>query len=602
MKAKIYLLLLLASLFLIGCSDDEDNRITPEARVVAMEIGKNLYNIEEGAQGVTIDQTNKVITLVLNSGIDLSEIKTSILVSNGQLQNFENKLERDLRQPFTIDINGENGQNATWKIVVQSPPKILRVSVDDPIVSQNETFVVEKSFTIITQIEEGTDVSALKVNYDMTNGTFVDYVNGSEVNYTEPYELKILGSDGTTVYTYKVIFTTESVGPATIDNLEIDGVAVKRFVIADDRTVQPYVEYLKDFSKVNLNIVVSSTNTVDPSYKPEGVNLLANPKVNITGIDGVTLEFTIRPPLVEGELVVANLHEDILFGAHSGSSLGFSGSNLVVASNAMAAGAPGTAGLRVYDYTGNFVKNLSTEGTNLLNDATYGVRKLAVDDKGKILGVQLGASSGDNQMKIYKWDSVDSTPVPYITYSKSSLGLTKDPRAAGINVEGSLDGNATIAVPISGSDVIFVWKVTNGVLNPTPEKGTLPISSGNYYSVQPFGDSYVGVSDKTPFVYVMDNSFAQKVSLGGTITTDVSAIEHNGRKYIAYVVYNGARHAYKMTDITDLNNRIEIMNIAGRNVGNGNATVDVDLKVVDGRLHVAFLGTNDGVYVYKLEE
>jgi hypothetical protein len=34
---------------------------------------------------------------------------------------------------------------------------------------------------------------------------------------------------------------------------------------------------------------------------------------------------------------------------------------------------------------------------------------------------------------------------------------------------------------------------------------------------------------------------------------------------------------------------------------NGNNTVDADLRVIDGKLHAAFICTNIGVRLYKLE-
>lgn len=614
MKAKIYLMLLLASFVLIGCSDDEDNRITPEAKIVAIKIDEKLYNTDKTVDDpksdikVFLDEAGKTLRLVLAPGEDLSNKKTEILVSNGQILNFENKEEYDLRKPFTIDVDGEDGQKSTWKITIQSPPKILRVSVDDPIVSQNETFIIEKSFTIITQIEEGTDVSALKVSYDITNGTFVDYVNGSEINYAEPYELKVLGLDETTIYTYKVIFTTESVGPATIDGIEIDGVPVVDFTISENTyIVQPYVEYIGDYSNVNLNFIVSSTNIIDESFNPEGLNLYENPKVSIEGIDGITIEFTIKAPLLKPTPLVELLHEDLMYAANSGSSAAFSGSNILIASHAMAAGAPAALGINVYDLSGNYIKGLSKTGINFDGGAVNGVRKFATDADGKILGVQLGAGAGAaTTLNVFKWNSVDdAAPTSYITYSQTGLGLAFAPRSAGINIEGSLAENATITVPMAQKQTVLVWTVTGGVLNPTPQIKNFPHSgTGYYYSVQPMNNKFIGAftSSALSGVNLMDSDLLQEATLGSGVTTDVSAIIHNDRHYIAYTAFNGTKHIFKITDITDKNNQLPIMSLDSRASGNGNATTDADFAVIGGKLHVLFYGTNDGAYVYKIEE
>ena len=88
--------------------------------------------------------------------------------------------------------------------------------------------------------------------------------------------------------------------------------------------------------------------------------------------------------------------------------------------------------------------------------------------------------SGGEQW-IYKWDNVAGKGSEYISFSKASLGVDYNPRAAGINVTGSLDGDATIVLTIAQKTDVFVWTVSGGVLDSTPDKYSVPISGTSYF-------------------------------------------------------------------------------------------------------------------------
>ena len=115
----------------------------------------------------------------------------------------------------------------------------------------------------------------------------------------------------------------------------------------------------------------------------------------------------------------------------------------------------------------------------------HSLRKIATDSKGVILGVDLGIST--LAQTIYRWDNVNAVATPYITYSSASLGLgTTAFRSSGINISGSLDGDAIITVGLAQRADVFVWRVTGGVLDPNPTRLTHPFTStGFYWSAEP---------------------------------------------------------------------------------------------------------------------
>lgn len=603
MKKAFYFLF---SLFILSsCEVDyRDDRAFEPAKIAAVKINDVLYTI--------VNTGNKEAKVILAPGVNLTALKTEILVANGKLVNFENSVPHDLTKPFDIQITGEDGASSTWKLIVQSPPLLISLDVVGLPLSKDKIHFGKTS--IIVEVPVGTNITNLVVSYGFLNGTLNNFVNGSPKNYATnpPFKLQVLGADGVTIYSYDVIFTSDAVGPAQIKGMVINGDSTSEMLIIDatKNIVQPVVPYLTSFSDATIQLITGFGNIVDLGFKTTNVDLLKEIKVKITGTNGVETEFTIRNPLINSTPILEKSHASFNFASNAGSSAGWSGNNIVIATNAMNAGAIPALGINAYDLSGNYLNGLAKTGTNFDGGAVTGIRKLATDDNGKILGVQLGAGAGaSTTLSILKWDSVtDANPTSYITYTQTSLGLAYAPRSAGINISGSLDGNAVITVPIAQKTDVFVWTVTNGVLNPTPSVKSFPYTgTAFYYSVQPYEGGFVGVATGTNFsgINLMSSSLSESAKITGTVATDAKTITHKGRKYIAYVAYLGGKHVFRIVDFTTPNTyslENPIMSISGNAVSNANNTCDADFKIINNKLHVLFYGTNDRLAVYKLEQ
>ena len=606
MKKVFYILF---SLFMLSSCEVSyrDDRAFEPAKIAAVKINDALYTITNTG--------TKEAKVVLVPGVDLTTLKTEILVANGELLNFENGIPHNLSKPIDIQIKGEDGAMSTWKLIVQSPP--LLVSLDIVGLPLSKDKIHFGKTTIIVEVPVGTNITNLAVSYGFLNGTMTNFVNGTPKDYTisptkPPFKLQVLGADGLTTYGYDVIYTSDVVGPAQIKGMVINGDTTSEMLIIDaaKNIVQPVVPYLTSFSDATIQLITGFGNIIVPTFKTTNVDLLKSIKVKITGTNGVETEFTIRNPLIVNTPILEKSHASLGFKPNSGSSAGWSGNNIVIASHDMVAGSPVTLGINAYDLAGNYLNGLAKTGTNFDGGAQTGIRKLATDDDGKILGVQLGVGATTQTLSIFKWNSItDPAPTSYITYTQASLGLSYVPRSAGINISGSLDGNATIAVTMAGKTDVFVWTVTNGVLNPTPTARTFPYSGGgNYFSVQPYADGFVGAATGINFngINLMGASLTETAKVSGSATSDAKTITYKGRKYIAYVtLQNSTNHVFRIVDFTAGNTyslENPIMNITGSIVGNGNITVDADFKIINNKLHVLFYGTNDRLAVYKLEK
>ncbi|MBQ8502035.1 MAG: hypothetical protein IJ494_07055 [Bacteroides sp.] len=592
---KMLMMVACLSLSFVACSDDDDNRAYEGATIVGVKVNGTLFTPSETTTAET--------KVPVNAGTDLSNAKLQVLVANGQLVNFENGTEFDCRKPLAVTLQGYDGKTVETKLRIVSAPKLQSFIIKGLTIPSSD--IHESSTAIIVQVPEDTDLTALEVTMEFANGTLQNFTNGVEKDYTEAHTFSLLGTDEETVYPYELMITTETVGPASITAMEVNGILTDSVVVKEGNVVVPYVPSLMDFTSVNVELVTGYGNKVDEAFTGTGLNLLSGAnKVTVTGTNGIPTEFTIGVPQLSFKPIIEKTTGEMNIGGNGLGAVGFSG-NYVLTTDNTTAQTPAYFDLA----TGERVGNLTTSG---VSTAGYGFRKFATDDKGAVLALSLGMGSGEQW--IYKYDSAtDDAGETYISFSKASLGVDYAPRSAGINICGSLDGNATIIMPIAQKQDVFVWKVTNGVLNPTPQHYTFPYSGASYYwsvIAMPDSDNFLGFvtnnSLENAGVVGLSKTMSETFRYSGFYATDGKVIKYNGRTYLAYTAHNNNKATMCLCDITDgqltsYQNPIfkKVMKVEG---GNGNATMDADFTVIDGKLHVAFSCTNIALYVYAFDK
>lgn len=595
-KWRFAYVLSLLMIFLGGCSkDDELSRSYESAQIVGVKVNNELY---------TPQYSEGVAQIVLPAGRDISKAKLQVLVVNGELVDFVNNAEYDCRKPLAIKLKGFDGEQSEVLLKIQSPPSLSTFIIEGLNVPAADIHF--SSSSLIVQVPTGTNLSNLSVTMEFLNGTLVDFNNGTAADYTNPRTFQLKGLDGETVYIYDMIITTEPVGPASVRAMKINGVETDSVVVKNNTTLVPYINGLGNFSSANVELEVGFGNRIDAGFTGTGLNLLSGAnKVKITGSDGIEKEFTIAKPQLSLTPVFSKAYEAFGFGANDLCGVAFSGDKLVVSN--YSAVAPVLVGPNYYDLSGQQVGVLNKTGVTI----AHSLRKVASDDKGAFLVVPLGLTDGDQTT--YKWDNVTAAPVPFLTYSKASLGVDYTPRSAGINISGDLKGDATIVIGMAQKTDVFVWTVKGGVLNTKPQRLSFPYDkTGYYYSVEPLPQGlsgYVGAASGTNFngVISLNNTLGELHKQSGIIATDAKTIRHNGRIYLAYTAYASGKGAImRVFDITDGqvgSFETPIFDVTmPSTAANANNTMDADMAVVNGKLHAVFACTNIGMRLYRLEK
>lgn len=594
---KFTSLLLMVMVIFSACQvEDELNRAYEGAKIVGVKVDGQLYLPTYASNDVLI---------TIPAGKDLSKAKVQVLVANGDIQSFNKDQIMDARKPIPLTLQGKDGNRVDVVLKIQSPPSLSNFIIEGLTVPRSNVFFSATS--LIVQVPVGTNLTNLKVTMSFVNGVLQDFTNGVSLDYSNPRTFKLLGVDETTIYDYDLIITSEQVGPASVRSMTINGVLTDSVVLVAPSTLVPYVKGLTNFSNSTVTISAGFGNRIDPAFTGTNLNLLTgSSKVKITGTDGIEKEFTIGVPQLSLTPVFERSYASFGFPVNDLTGVAISGETIIVPN--YSATAPTVVGPNYYNLAGVQQGILNRTGTIVGNS----IRKIATDGKGVILSVSLGLTTAEQY--IYKWDNVTSAPVPYITYSSASLGLgTTAFRAAGINVQGNLDGNAVITVGRAQSTDVFVWTVTGGVLNPTPTKLTHPITGpGFYFSLEPMpiGTSgFIGTITSAAFngIVSLTNTLGEVSRVPSIQTTDSRVFRHNGRTYLAYSVFVSGRGAFfRISDITD--NQLAsiqnpIMNVLMPSTqANGNLTMDADMAIINGKLHAVFVCTNIGMRFYKLEQ
>lgn len=601
----ILLLLICFSLQFLSCSDDEEKRAYEGVQIVGVKVNNELFTPTLTSQGETV--------VSLPPGEDLTKTRLFLLVANGEVVDFMNDTEYDCRKPMQITLRGFDGNTVTTNLRIQSPPKLVSFIIKGMTIPNSDIHESPPTFddalpSLTVQVAKTTDLSALEVSMEFINGTILDFENGKVLDYTKPRSFNVRAVDEETIYTYQFIITTETVGPASIKAMVIGGLKTDSVVVKDEAAslVVPYVPGLMDFSSVDVTLEAGFGNTVDAGFTGKGLNLLSGDNtVKIKGTDGIEKEFTIGVPQLSLNPEFLLMYSTLGLSANDLSAVTISGNTVVAAHYSI-----GTKMPVYYDFTGNKKGTYAGDiKTMEVGNKDHGIRIVASDDQGVVLGSALGITAGEQH--IYRWDSPTSEPVKYLSFSKTDLGTTGNPRVAGLNISGSLEGNATIVMANANSADIYVWTVTGGVLNTTPKKLTASYSNSNYWSVDPLPDDkgFVGalVGNSLSGILSFSTTLTENFKLSGISSTDCSTLKYKGRVYLAYVAHVDTKGAVmRICDITtgdidSFQNPIfdGLISLA---TGNGNMSMGVDLAVVEGKLYALFGDTNVGMALYCLEK
>lgn len=284
------------------------------------------------------------------------------------------------------------------------------------------------------------------------------------------------------------------------------------------------------------------------------------------------------------------------------------------------AGGPGVFAVKLSD--GTYVKSLSTtgmaNGTHLTSDANV----IDSESGSKLLVCNLALGQG-GILKVYSYDSIDSTPVEKLKYT-----LPADWRFGDhFTIEGTWENGRLLFYDYKQTGKVAVFTITNGAIASSPEfitMGTVP--SGNIGSMYkyPYNDTeylWAGAIDRMRVYSLSGASAAQtyQVTDGEKFSKDIHGVcffTMSEKKYMAHVGLYDDRNSGRLnigeltgetleSSMKTLSNQWTFYlagdNISAKGASNGNAAGDGAMRVIDGKVYIAANVPGSGVRVVVVE-
>jgi uncharacterized lipoprotein YddW (UPF0748 family) len=192
--------------------------------------------------------------------------------------------------------------------------------------------------------------------------------------------------------------------------------------------------------------------------------------------------------------------------------------------------------------TGNDISSLNTFG---IAGGSVALNDIETSSDGQILACNITTNSKTDAFKIYKWKNETSVPEVLLTYTGDGFSMGNN-----FTFTGSISGNGTILVPVSASNKVIKWTITNGTAGVPVIISLEGITDmGKNASVAIKGaDIYVnGLTNMTPTLYGTDGK--QKGSIAESLitkesTTIRSFIFDNFNYLAVFQTQNGTEKQY----------------------------------------------------------
>lgn len=495
---------------------------------------------------------------------------------------------------------------------VKAPGEILGITLKDA--SNNDVHIdaFESSLEELTAtafVPGPTDVKKLTPYFTLNEGSKLLYnssvaYDGKQLDFSTPATAQVKGPDGA-VKEYKIIVQRSGKSGYISNVIFAEGVQPNSVEISQiNKTIDIYFPKGANLEALKPTFVIEDGASLLGNIPNGGERNMVKPiKVTIKGTNYAETEYTVTASMPKLAF------DQIMFqGVGSAAACG----SLVVSNNKLVLLADWNSS--VYRYM-DLTTGVYDDADKLIapTGMPYGygnahLRKFAKDDKGVILSMHLSMSDG---LVAYKWDNLTATPEKYIDVTWASMGITTK-RLAGLTVTGDLSADAKIFFVNAGSKKLITFTVTGGVLNATPTVTDIKTSGlGNYAS-------FISVTGSTDFLLARgdlidglteyyDKDWNLLFSYSG-FSSNGKTFDYEGRKYLAIAITDKtAKNKYEIYDISDPNDvtkcKTPVFSQEFPLTGgtNANAIMDADYAIINGQLHVYFVGVNGPYICYRFK-
>ncbi|MBO9198730.1 MULTISPECIES: DUF5018 domain-containing protein [Niastella] len=498
----------------------------------------------------------------------------------------------------------------------------------------NDTIYFDVPFFYTEDSENATDIKRLIVRATIPTDAQLSPSIGEPMDLTNPVKLQVTSGEGAVssyVLAARQVADTK-LRKATITFTE-NGAKQQIDAIVNNATNEA-IFYVVPGTNVSS---VSIATTMSPHSKgsiADGtvLNLTQPVPFTVTGVDGSSRTYTLKAV----EPVKLNYGVGIsrmLWRKSAAELTGFATNDvnraMAISGNYLAVVVSNTPSTyKIYNRkTGDYVQDMTVPPGSLRSFA------IANDTAGHILVSSYAAKNG--VFYIYQYNNAfDAAPVKLIQWTNNNPASIAGDGGVGrrVNVYGDVTKNAVIAATAGVSNVVYTWKISNGVLvsnTPTVQIYSSMTGTWSFYAeAQPTGttgnpDYFINYPAEIALVNGSSNSrsvaFTTEASVVGTLHLAMDYFPFNNANFLAVSTFknvNSTKAGLSLFDVTKASNIGLTSNAAGFNsfrvfasddandltaASNGNGVADVCWVYNDDRERVCvyMMLTNGGIVGYE---
>jgi hypothetical protein len=239
----------------------------------------------------SINTEYHLVLASLPYGSDLSALTPFIEVSPGATINPVSGRVNDFSTPVTYTVTAEDGITVQeWVVAIQTLPNTANDITSFMIPELLSPATIDHSeHTVWGVVPNGTDLSALVPDIEISPGASIDPPSGAATDFTAPVTYRVRAEDVTYVQDWVVSIQAILSNAADITSFTLDEQTDGSFINDVDHTVEIEVVQGTDLTSLSPEISVSPGATIDPA---SGVSRDFTQSVDylVTAEDGITTQ------------------------------------------------------------------------------------------------------------------------------------------------------------------------------------------------------------------------------------------------------------------------------------------------------------------------
>ncbi|MEO9872794.1 T9SS type A sorting domain-containing protein [Ekhidna sp.] len=280
--------------YLAGDTDELGTELY-RIRAISEEVEILTFSLAEQSEAASIDEQNRIITVKVPAGTDVTELTPDITIS--ELASIDLDGAQDFTNSVIYTVTSEFGNTQAWIVTVDvdkyTGTDILSFAVEN----QTGDASIDLSAHIVSlTVSRGTDVTSLAPEFTLSPGASISPEGAQD--FTNAFVYTVTAEDGST-QGWTVEVQAEQLSGTDMLTFSVSGQVGSSIIDATAHTVSVIVPFDANITALNPTITISEGASISPEVAQDFTNTVT---YTIAAENGGTQDWTVTitkedPPL-----------------------------------------------------------------------------------------------------------------------------------------------------------------------------------------------------------------------------------------------------------------------------------------------------------------